>query len=87
MADDSGLDFRTVRKVLGKLGVRASRLRRVGDRRNIHWVVHGPEGRLVLCRYASDRPPEDVQTRCGTRARNSFTSIAPTSSTSGWADG
>lgn len=60
MADDSGLEFRTVRKVLGKLGLRASRLRCVGDRRNIHWIVHGPEGRLVLCRYASDRPHEDV---------------------------
>lgn len=60
MADDLGLDSRTARKVLEKLDVRASRLRRVGQRRNIHWIVHGPEARLVLCRYASDRSREDV---------------------------
>lgn len=46
--------------MLGRLDIDVSRLRRVGDRRNIHWIVDGPQDRVVLRRYASDRSYEDV---------------------------
>lgn len=48
------------RTVLRQLNIRESRIRQVGDRRNIHWIVDGPDGRVVLCRYASDRSHADV---------------------------
>lgn len=48
------------RRALQALNSRFTRLRRVGDRRNIHWLVDGPKGRVVLRRYASDRSEEDV---------------------------
>lgn len=49
-----------VHAVLNRYDIRRPRLRRVGDRRNIHWIVEGAQGRVVLCRYAADRSRDDV---------------------------
>lgn len=48
------------RRALQELNSPFTRLRRVGDRRNIHWLVDGPKGRVVLRRYAPDRSQDDV---------------------------
>lgn len=48
------------RRILRELDISAQRLRRVGQRRNIHWIVEGSEGRSILCCYAPDRSREDV---------------------------
>lgn len=45
---------------MSRFGISPSWLRRVGARRNIHWVADGPQGRLVLCQYAADRSHADV---------------------------
>lgn len=47
-------------ELLRRFDIRKPRLRQVGDRRNIHWIVDALEGRVVLCRYASDRSRGDV---------------------------
>lgn len=49
------------RQVLRQLDMPSSRIRRVGQRRNIHWIVVGKKSRSVLCRYAPDRSRDDVQ--------------------------
>ena len=48
------------RRVLEGMGLGASRIRRVAQRRNTHWLAETPAGRVVLRRYAADRSAGDV---------------------------
>lgn len=58
-------DSARARAILGQLGVRPRRLRVVGSRRNVHWVVQTTSERVVLRRYAIDRSWDDVAWELG----------------------
>lgn len=48
------------RGVLLRMGIHASRIRRIAQRANTHWLVDAPDRRIVLRRYAPGRSPDDV---------------------------
>ena len=49
-----------VRAIAGTWGVTPQRVVRLGGNRNIHWVIHSPEGQFILRRYRHDREPAAV---------------------------
>jgi len=48
------------RSILSAMGMRASRIKLIAHRRNIHWMVEMDGRRTVLRRYAADRSQGDV---------------------------
>jgi Ser/Thr protein kinase RdoA (MazF antagonist) len=44
-----------VRAITGNWGVSARRVIRLGGDRNVHWIVHSPEGQFILRCYRHDR--------------------------------
>jgi Ser/Thr protein kinase RdoA (MazF antagonist) len=49
-----------VRAIAGNWGIAPRRVVRLGGNRNVHWIVHAPDGQFVLRCYRRDREPAAV---------------------------